>query len=318
MVKCSIKSKSSEFTFSMKLNHETLNILFVLEPKMLQVEAEVEMRPLAGIRVAVFIITMLLGIGLAQDASNIRIFQGMNAQPKDFPYMAIVEYDSKYGYYGYCGGSLVSHSVIVTAAHCIDSAIGLIVQLGVNNLDLGREEGRVIIEAQNWLAHPDYTRGSMLNDIGWIILKQLVEFTDFVKPVRMTFVDQTENRDAILTGFGKNYTGGKIPDILQWALMGTTGTSCLNYYNIRDTENNRCALFCAVGASPCESDDGGPLVTFTDNTLIGIVGLQRDKRCHRGEPVIFTKIAHHYRWMKASVEEFNKNKFSRETAGVIP
>lgn len=286
-----------------------------------RVEAEIGIRPPAGIKL-LFIIAMLVGIGLAQNVSkakqNSRIFQGMNAEPKDFPYMAIVEYHSVYRTYGYCGGSLVSNSVIVTAAHCIDSAIDLIIQLGVNNLDLGREEGRVIIEAQNWLAHPGYMRGSVLNDIGWIILKQLVEFTDYVKPVGMTFVDQTENRDAILTGFGKNYTAGKIPDILQWALLSTTGTSCLNYYNIPDTENIRCSLFCAVGSAPCENDDGGPLVTYTDNMLIGIVGLQKVKRCHLGEPVIFTKIAHYYRWMKASVEEFNKNKSPRQTAGTIP
>lgn len=274
-----------------------------------------DIQPLAGIKV-VFIINMLVGIGLAQ---NNQVFQGTNAEPKVFPYMAMVEYRTRLGEAGYCDGSLVSNSVIVTAAHCIDSAIRIVIQLGIVDFDNSKEEGSLTIGAQNWLTHPNYTRGALFNDIGWIILTLHVEFTDYVKPVKMTFEDQTANREAILSSFGRD--NRDVPTNLQWVSMSTTNTSCFKYFNIPDTENNRCAMFCAIGqgrSSPCNSDVGGPLVTFEDNTQIGLIALQKDYRCHLGGPVVFTKIAHHYRWIKASVEEFNKNKSNSQKAGSIP
>lgn len=101
-----------------------------------------------------------------------RIVHGENAIRGQFPFYAFleVEYHDKIGI---CGGSLISNTWILTAAHCLDAALSLRITLGSLSADGFWEHGResIIIESStsktltksdHIYMHPKYTSLSII------------------------------------------------------------------------------------------------------------------------------------------------------------
>jgi secreted trypsin-like serine protease len=85
---------------------------------------------------------------------------GALAVRSQFPYQAAIIIDGA----SFCGGSLISTSAVLTAAHCAQGA-SFEVHLGALDLSLSTESGRISVTTTEKARHPDYNANNLNNDI---------------------------------------------------------------------------------------------------------------------------------------------------------
>ena len=71
----------------------------------------------------------------------------------------------------FCGGSIISADIIISAAHCCAYATPNAILAGLNNLDRP-EDGAQKVEADQVVIHPNYTHATLVNDICIIRLRK--------------------------------------------------------------------------------------------------------------------------------------------------
>jgi len=176
----------------------------------------------------------------------------------------------------FCGGTLISSTHVLTAAHCTDgsdaSDIGVI--LGEHNIadsDFNR------VDVAEIISHPNYDSGTVDNDYAILRLANPVSFTNEVSPACLP-ADLSNNFAGVLatvTGWGDLKSGGSQPTVLQEVdVTVTTNTECNNAYG-SITANMICAA--DAGKDSCQGDSGGPMIAPENGrqALIGIVSWGR-------------------------------------------
>ena len=160
----------------------------------------------------------------------------------------------------FCGGTLISDTHVLTAAHCTEDEIatGFSVLLGEHNIADGKSNRVDVAEIIN---HPNYDSQTLDNDFSILRLSNPVTFTNAVSPACLpadrsnTYAGVT----ATVTGWGDLSTGGSSPDVLQEVdVTVTTNAECNNVYGGEITKNMVCAG--GPGKDSCNGDSGGPLV----------------------------------------------------------
>lgn len=66
----------------------------------------------------------LINISVCAIKTRKLIIGGTKAEPKEFPHMAAIGYDTENGIDWQCGGTLISERFVLTAAHCTYSING--------------------------------------------------------------------------------------------------------------------------------------------------------------------------------------------------
>lgn len=106
-------------------------------------------------------------------ASIARIVNGENAVVGSWGWMVSLNIDDGSNL---CGGSILSSSWIITAAHCVDfiSASSLIIYAGSNNMWSGTQNRTVT----RFIKHPNYQRGRWNNDLALLELSSPLDLDD--------------------------------------------------------------------------------------------------------------------------------------------
>ena len=165
---------------------------------------------------------------------------------------------SRNGRSPWCGGTLISSTHVLTAAHCTQTdASSIRVLLGEHNIadsDFNRVDVAEIIN------HPDYNSGTIDNDYAILRLKNPVNFTNEVSPACLPG-DLSATYAGVLatvTGWGTLSSGGSQPTVLQEVdVTVTSNTVCNNAYG-SITNNMICAA--DSGKDSCQGDSGGPMI----------------------------------------------------------
>lgn len=234
--------------------------------------------------VSLFIISHVV---VAQDSRKL-IHGGTEVEPNRYPYLASLHYrnDSTGELLQVCGGTLISSSVILTAAHCyeyIDVAI-----LGLHNFSMSEDTPHEFynITSDQKFIYPFYN--NLTNDGDFLLL--FLDTPSKYTPVTLNSDSGIPIRDALLTvmGWGTQETGytSDVPEetIVEtrsnfWCYIAYQGLDwtmeafgLLAYLNI--TEN----VICAEGGNTddsCQGDSGGPLIIKGENAstdvLVGVV-----------------------------------------------
>jgi trypsin len=167
---------------------------------------------------------------------------------------------SRNGRSPYCGGTLISATHVMTAAHCTDgqSASNIRILLGEHDIS---DNQFTRVDVAEIIQDPNYNSTTLNSDFSILRLASPVTFTSAVSPACLP-ADLTETyagKLTTVTGWGTLSSGGNQPTKLQEVdVTVTTNAVCSNSYPGSITGLMICAR--DDGKDSCQGDSGGPLV----------------------------------------------------------
>lgn len=219
--------------------------------------------------VVIVLISAFFSLTLCQE----RIFNGHEAEEKEFPYMVNMRQMN----YLRCGGALISNQHVLTAAHCLmDIGEDWHIRLALGGRHFNdiepepnEKDPNVVFfrEPMKFWIHEDFSMPSAENDIAIIELPRPVEFTEHIKPIEISAdkeIDGGTEVVATIMGYGKKEDGSIESETLQKAQVKLIPISDCFQYQPNFVETITTNHICAFGenstedhvVSPCDGDSG--------------------------------------------------------------
>ncbi|KAL1395286.1 hypothetical protein pipiens_011364 [Culex pipiens pipiens] len=225
-----------------------------------------------------------------------RITNGQEATPGQFPYQ-IALLSTFGGGTGLCGGSVLTNNFILTAAHCVQNAMGGTAIMGAHNrINNEATQQRIAFGVNGINIHAGYTPTNIRNDIATVRLNSPITFNDRVQPVRIPA--HGDNRQfagltGTVSGFGRTSDASQATSAVVMFTSNPimTQADCLaswgNNANLIQAQN--ICMSGAGGRSACNGDSGGPLSVAEGGTLqVGIVSFGSAAGCSIGMPSVYS------------------------------
>ena len=94
------------------------------------------------------------------DVDSNRIIGGKETEVNEYPWQVLFTFKKKNGRSSLCGGSLVSNSWILTAAHCFKNGKAHIdkIYLGEHNRKIKFETKTIVMNSFDQVIHPNYSK----------------------------------------------------------------------------------------------------------------------------------------------------------------
>lgn len=245
--------------------------------------------------------------------TNRLVVGGTMARVGEFPHMvALGTYNSNQKFTLICGGTLISHTWVLTAAHCsygpkddpkIEDA-----RIGFHNLT--DHEG-VRVAVKDIITHSDYNPPEMYADIALVQLMNDVTFSKFIRPACLYQIYDSVPRQAWVSGWGVTEYSGEVSDQLlkaQLNLVDTLVCSIKHNSSLEVPYGITPSMICAGDPSgtsdTCQGDSGGPLQILSSNKcvflVIGITSFGQG--CAMIDiPGVYTRVSHYLPWIENTV-----------------
>ncbi|CAH2087201.1 unnamed protein product [Euphydryas editha] len=227
-----------------------------------------------------------------------------------FPYQAGILVTLTTGQTSVCGGSLVSNTRVLTAAHCWwdgqSQASHFTIVLG--SLLLFSGGSRIV--TKDVVLHPNWNIREIRNDIAVVKIPR-VQYDNNIQAIPLPALSDVNQDFSGLVGTATGY--GKTSD----AQNSFPQTTTLHHVNLKVITNTVCqtrfvdfplhgSQLCTDGArgvGTCEGDSGGPLTVIWKNTrtLIGIVSFGVGEACQAGHPSVYTRVTAYLTWIQANL-----------------
>uniref|UniRef100_T1GX22 Peptidase S1 domain-containing protein n=1 Tax=Megaselia scalaris TaxID=36166 RepID=T1GX22_MEGSC len=230
-------------------------------------------------------------------ADDGRIVGGFNIDITKVPYQISIQtpWESHF-----CGGSLISKNMVLTAAHCVDDnpdPKDVIIYMGATN----RTAGGIRIRAENIVHHENYTEKPVMNDIALIKLSRSIKLSNKVKIIKLLTREPAPRSKALATGWGKlrqTDEDYQIPELLQGVNLDTISlATCTKVYGSNRIQNeNICAY--TDGKDTCQGDSGGPLAYR--GKLLGVVSWGAGC-AQKGSPGVYASVPKFLPWIRKTI-----------------
>ncbi|XP_057641059.1 chymotrypsin-like elastase family member 3B [Chionomys nivalis] len=260
---------------------------------------------------AFLLVALASGCGQRSFNPSGRVVNGEDAVPYSWPWQISLQYEKGGSYHHTCGGTLINANWVMTAGHCISSSLTYQVVLG--EYDRSKEEGpeQVIpINSKDLFVHPKWNPNCVAcgNDIALIKLSRSAKLGDKVQPACLPPAGEILPNGApcYISGWGRLYTNGPLPDKLQEALLPVVDYAhCSKWdwwgFSVKKT------MVCAGGdtQSGCNGDSGGPLNCPTENgtwQVHGVTSFVSGLGCNTlKKPTVFTRVSAFNDWIEETI-----------------
>ncbi|XP_045488189.1 phenoloxidase-activating enzyme-like [Pieris rapae] len=256
--------------------------------------------------------------GIDSSSGN-RIFGGVATNIDQYPWLALLQYAREFLL---CSGSLITPTLILTAAHCINgpNRAPLFARLAEYNItsfptDTVETDGGgfdsstvVIIPVENTLSHPDHNFSKRLHDIGFVKLKKAAVFSDFIKIICLPTVDFfpefNKKTNFTVAGWGLDESGDSSDVKKHVKLPFVRDDYCKERYSDLPLLNVICAGG-EAGKDSCNGDSGGPLmyeVSSSNYAVIGVLSFGYRECGIAGWPSVYTNVFQYMKWIRDVTE----------------
>ena len=216
---------------------------------------------------------------------------GVDVDIEDYPWQVSLTSNPNGG--GFCGGSIIANSWVLTAAHCVngENPSNLYIRCGSSNsFALGGSSYSV----NQIIIHPSYNNPvSMAYDFALIEINEEFSFNETVASIELineleiTAGAQTAGARSTITGWGTTSSGGSLASVLQMTetIIVSNAVACGSSVDENGNSGDypcsslNPSMICAGdlidgGEDACQGDSGGPLCVRSpiDNRwlLIGV------------------------------------------------
>jgi len=199
-----------------------------------------------------------------------------------------------------CGGTLITPTAILTAAHCVANSQVAYVRFDMAEGFKGRKVG---VSSRLW--HQNYSKDSDVNDIGLLRLSTPVD----VKPVGLPPVNDVPLRELealSVVGYGEDQNGSRPTQAAIARQQDLTAEGSVYFDSFNDELLIAAARFVPrerLYSGACRGDSGGPLFsTFgTTSTIVGIVSYGAAD-CTTSKPTAYTRVSAYLEWIREALK----------------
>nr|CAH0103353.1 unnamed protein product [Daphnia galeata] len=232
-----------------------------------------------------------------------RVVGGSEAQPHSWPGIVTLSLDGNFR----CGGTLISPTKILTAAHCVFGlwpwdASRLTIALGMHVRE--PSDAQEVKSVRKIAHHLLFSTSTAENDIAVLTLDSPVTYTSTISPVCLPPFgsnDQYAGQSASIVGWGLTSFQGSLPSALQQATteIVSNGQCATSYSGII---NIASSMLCATdpGIGSCNGDSGGPIFVRSSPGApwiqVGIVSFGVECANDR-YPSVYTRVSSHLPWI---------------------
>lgn len=200
-----------------------------------------------------------------EDRAAGRIVGGSKTTIGEHPWQVSVQRSGVH----FCGGSLLSSTIVVTAAHCLLKVT--VPTLRIRAGSTYRSYGGTVVAAAAFKMHEGFNNDTHENDIGVIRLKSALPLGSTIKTITMARASPGQSAAASCTGWGATQYDGYFASSLTYIdtkIVARSQCASSSYgYGTKIKANMICAA--ASNKDACQGDSGGPLVA--GGKLVGIV-----------------------------------------------
>ncbi|XP_022824739.1 brachyurin-like [Spodoptera litura] len=207
-----------------------------------------------------------------------------------------------------CGGSLLSTTRVLTAAHCWFDGEVQARQFTIVLGSLTIFTGGTRIDTTDVTMHPSWNY--LLNDIAMVKISA-VQLSTTIQVIPLpTAADVNQNfagTTGVISGFGKTsdaQTSFPTSTALhQTSVPIITNAVCQRSYQITIDGSHLCTAGTG-GKGTCDGDSGGPLTVLHNNKriLVGVVSFGPSEGCQASSPSVFSRVTSFLTWINNNLK----------------
>jgi len=219
----------------------------------------------------------------------------------------------------FCGGSILSSTKILTAAHCYQAPSKTEVIVGEHSLLSATDGVRHAIKS--FEKHPNYNAQTIDKDVAIITLKKPIDLGDRARAVCLPKSESvpklTSGQKMTVSGWGKLSGSSNGPDVLHAVKIPyMTNKQCKKVWgSSMITKNMLCAGAedgSANGLSSCNGDSGGPL-TVNNKTIVGVVSWGKQGCAFQSG--VYARVSVFLQWIKSKGVDIDNTNCGGSSSG---